>query len=128
MTDNSTGPKLSNDLSKLLEALSEDYDSSWISDMYSDTPEFQEYVKSLNEPSKKGFAPKIIGKEFIQFNDEKGNPIKVPSEKYVDNLEEKVVRLEEIMRVQSAQISFLNNKFIKLQEQISVLIGRFGAE
>lgn len=116
----------------LSESLPEDTDNTWIHDMYADTPEFQEYIKSLNSTDEKNnLAPKIIGKEFVEFKDEKNNPIKVPSEKYVKSLEEKVQRLEEIMRVQNNQINFLNNKFVNMQAQLKTLhdiLGQFGGD
>jgi uncharacterized phage infection (PIP) family protein YhgE len=113
---------ISESLNKLLESLPDESDDSWVSEMYADTPEYEEYIKSLNANDKSNnFAPKIIGKEYVEFKDAKGNPIKVPSEKYVDSLEEKINRLEEVIRVQNNQLNFLTNKYAEVQGQLKTL-------
>lgn len=130
MSDNKS--ILSEDLNKLLENLraEDSEDNSWISEMYADTDEFKEFVKkSLGTNSKKDFNIKTIGKELVEFKDEKNNPVKVPSEKYIKTLEEKIHRLEEIVRAQNSQIDFLNRKLGDLDGKVKLLndiMGHFG--
>jgi hypothetical protein len=132
MSDNKENKSiLSNDLTELLENLPNEEvndDTAWLDDMYSDTQEFKDYMKSLNHEKKNNIAVKIVGKNFIELTDAKNNPIKVPSEKYISSLEEKVTRLEEVMRVQNNQISFLNSKLVEINGQLKILydiIGHF---
>lgn len=100
--------------------LSED-GKDWLQDMYSDDKETLEFLRSVSEKKHTENLPKVINKQFIEFKDEKGNFIKVPSEKYVVSLEERLDRLEEVVRIQKSELVFLKNKYLISQQQLKNL-------
>ena len=97
-------------------------DETWLVDMYADDPNAAENLAKKQAAMAHARSHiKRHSKDTIELHDDKGNKLMASSELYVRELEKKLARQQEIIKIQSSQISFLNSKFTSMQAEIAQL-------
>jgi len=95
---------------------------AWIVDMYADDPYAEEKLAKKQAAMAHARAHiKRRNKDSLEFMDENGTKLIAPSESYIKDLESKINRQQEIIKIQAGQIAFLSNKFSSLEKDISQL-------
>lgn len=95
---------------------------AWIIDMYADDPNAEaNLAKKQAAMAHARTHIKRRSNNAIEISDDKGNKLIASSEKCVDELRAQVDRQQELIKIQTAQIAFLNNKFTTIQAELTQL-------
>lgn len=103
-------------------------DDDYLNDMYAENPNAQEILAKRQAAAAHARSYiKMRDKNKIELIDDKGNKIQVSSDEYIKSLENKIKELEKISKAQTSQIVFLNNQYLKIQNDIANLTNNIAA-